>query len=64
VSAPKAPGYYVSALDGPRHALVAGPFATHEEALSRVDAERAHWCEIDGRAHFAAWGTCRVKESL
>jgi hypothetical protein len=59
-SAPYAPGYYVSAIDGPREALVEGPFATHAEALARVDAAKARWVELDGRAWFAAWGACRV----
>jgi hypothetical protein len=56
----RAKGYYVSAVDGPRQALVAGPFETHAEALSQVEPEREKWCRLDGRAHFAAWGTCRV----
>jgi hypothetical protein len=55
------PGYYVSCVDGSRVALPAGPFATHEEALAAVDAQRSKWVELDPRAHFAAWGTCRVR---
>ncbi len=54
------PGYYVSVIDGPRKALVEGPFATHAEALARVDAARDE-C-TDPRAWFMAWGTARVRE--
>jgi hypothetical protein len=52
--------YYVSAVDGSRYTLLAGPFATHEEALDRVDAAREKSTEIDPRAWFYAYGTCRV----
>lgn len=56
----KAPGFYVSVVDGDRKALVAGPFATHEEALAQVDAERTKWNDLDPRAWFYAWGTAKV----
>lgn len=50
--------FYVSAIDGPRTFLIAGPYDSHHAALSRVDAVRDHARSIDGRAHFMAWGTC------
>lgn len=53
-------GYYVSAVDGGCHALVAGPYATHAEALARVEVTCREWERRDPRASFAAWGTCRV----
>jgi len=36
--------FFVSAIDGPKSAFLAGPFDTHEAALDRVDEyrERAH----------------------
>lgn len=62
-TAPYSPGFYVSAIDGSRKALVAGPFESHEEALDAVDATRSEWCELDGRAWFYAWGTARVRRT-
>lgn len=59
---PYAPGFYVSAIDGNRKALVSGPYATHAEALGKVDSVRDEWCELDGRAWFYAWGTARVRQ--
>ena len=49
--------YYVSAIDGDRRYLVAGPYDTHAEALDRVGAVRTHAEQRDPRAHFMAWGT-------
>lgn len=54
--------HYVSAVDGPRRFLIAGPFETHDAALERVDAVRAIACDHSrntnaGRAAFMAWGT-------
>jgi hypothetical protein len=53
-------GYYVSAISGPRYSIVAGPFRTHAKALASVESLRAKWAQLDVRAQFAAWGTCRV----
>jgi hypothetical protein len=53
-------GFYVSAIDGKRSSLMLGPFASHEAALARVDACRRKADDLDGRAWFWAWGTCRV----
>jgi hypothetical protein len=33
--------FFVSALDGPKSAFLAGPFETHDEALARVDEYRS-----------------------
>lgn len=50
--------FYVSAIDGPRTYLIAGPYGTHQAALDRVESVREHARDTDARAHFMAWGTC------
>lgn len=49
--------YYVSAIDGSKRYLVAGPYPTHEQALAKVEQVRREAYERDGRAWFMAWGT-------
>lgn len=49
--------YYVSAVDGARSYLVAGPYPTLAEAEDRVSQVRAMAEDANGRAHFMAWGT-------
>jgi hypothetical protein len=49
--------FYVSAIDGDRKFLVAGPYGTHNEALAMVAAVNAFACDHDPRACFMAWGT-------
>ena len=56
--------YYVSAIDGARRYLIAGPYNDHAKALARVDAVNSHACANDGRAHFMAWGTAGSDESF
>lgn len=60
----KARKFYVTMIrdPGPRQqvSLLAGPFDTHEEALSQVDAARKHAEEVDPRAVFDAFGTTGV----
>ena len=53
--------FYVSVLDGPRYGLLLGPFAKHEDALERVEAVREKANEMDPRAWFYAFGTCKAK---
>ena len=48
--------YYVSAVDGAKRHLVAGPYKSHADALGRVAHVRRH-ADSDPRAHFMAWGT-------
>lgn len=49
--------YYVSVIDGTKRGMAAGPYATHEEALDRVNDVRMA-CELkDPRAWFWAFGT-------
>lgn len=49
--------FYISAIDGSRKFLVAGPYPTHAEALTLVDTVRRQACERDPRGYFMAWGT-------
>ena len=61
---PRAGHYYVSAVDGPRYWLLAGPFASHSEALAMVDTATslAHEHDAAGRLSFAGFGTCRRED--
>lgn len=52
--------FYVSAINGPKTYLVAGPYDTHQAALDRVEAVRNHADQHDARAHFMFWGTCSL----
>lgn len=54
--------YYVSVIDGPKYAKLLGPFAHHETALDAVKDVRAFAIEHDGKAHFYAFGTCRLPD--
>jgi hypothetical protein len=54
--------YYVSAIDGAKKHLVAGPYGSHEEAIGHVEHVRAHADARDPRAHFMAWGTAGSDE--
>lgn len=49
--------YYVSVVDGPRRALLAGPYPTHQEALDQVDAVRKRAIAAYQWAHFSWFGT-------
>lgn len=49
--------YYVSAIDGDRKYLIAGPYGSHRAALDMVQAVKAYAGSIDRRAVFMAWGT-------
>lgn len=49
--------FYVSAIDGSKRYLIAGPWGTHDDALARVDPVRRHASNLNGRAWFMAWGT-------
>lgn len=49
--------FYVSAIDGARHVLMAGPYGSHDEAKDMVTPVRLYCSERDGRAHWMAWGT-------
>jgi hypothetical protein len=51
--------FYVSVIDGPRYGLLLGPFAEHDQA--HVEAVRTKANELDPRAWFYAFGTCKAK---
>jgi hypothetical protein len=50
--------YYVSMIRDSKYALMAGPFATHEDALSFVDPVRKEASRLDPFSDFDAFGTC------
>lgn len=53
--------YYVSMIRGEKKkqvAFMAGPFATHEEALAQVDAVKREASRLDTWADFYLFGTC------
>lgn len=57
--------YYVTAIDGGRVYLMAGPFMNaHWKALCAVRTVKEAAEEIDGRASFMAWGTSRFEETV
>jgi len=49
--------YYVSLIRDKRVALLAGPFATHTDALATVDAAREAAYAVDSRTWFDLIGT-------
>lgn len=52
--------YYVSVRDGERVGLLAGPYATHEEALFYVDDVKAIANRVNAWAAFYGFGTTRM----
>ena len=53
--------FYVTAIDGKRYARLLGPFTNnHAGALAMVDAVRAKAEELDPRAVWWSFGTCRL----
>lgn len=53
------PCYYVDCIDGPKVAMIAGPFKTKEEAKLMLDPARDLGCKVDPKAWFYNWGTCK-----
>lgn len=57
------PGHYYASIMKPgttQYVLALGPFAQHQSALDQVDAVNRKACELDPRAHWYAYGTCRL----
>lgn len=50
--------FYVSAIDGDRSYIMAGPYACHEAAKAQVPAIRAMAEAQNPRAVWMAFGTC------
>lgn len=48
--------FYADAIRGRRIALLAGPFATLDEAKAYVEPCRKRLCELDAFAHFYLFG--------
>lgn len=63
-TAPARAFYYVSAIDGIKKYLIAGPYPTHDEAASKVEHVRTEADRIDGRAWFMAWGTAGSDDEI
>lgn len=55
--------FYVSAVDGSKRYLVAGPYDTHDDAKGMVEHVRKH-ADRDPRAHFMSWGTAGTAEMM
>lgn len=53
--------FYVSVINGPKRALLRGPFLSHGEALDRVEETRAIAEKLDPWAVFYAFGTVGIK---
>lgn len=54
---PFAAYFYVSAIDGRKKYMIAGPYLTHAKALAAVDTVRRDAERRDPRAYWMAWGT-------
>lgn len=56
--------YYVSVVRGSDYRLLLGPFVdNHAGALEMVEAVRKKAEELDPKAHWYAFGTCRAETS-
>ena len=56
------PCFYVSVVDEPKFAVVAGPFRTHPEALNMVEPAIEVGRKVDPKSHFYTWGTVKMKD--
>jgi len=54
--------YYVSMVRDKRYALMAGPFATRDEALLMVDPVRKEAARHDPFCDFDMFGTCSLPQ--
>ncbi len=55
--------YYVSAVDGPKFALLAGPYPSHAQALGMVATVTDIAMKLDPKAAFYGFGTCRMRDN-
>ena len=53
--------FYVSWVNGAKYGLLAGPYATHEEAKKNVDTARKLAIGMSSKGCFVAYGTVRLK---
>ena len=56
--------YYVSSQNGDHYWLMRGPYAKHADALAAVRDTMNKAIDLDARAHWMAWGTCRLPADL
>lgn len=56
--------YYVTAIDGAKRYTIAGPYASHETALSRVRGAMVEADKGNPRAWFMAWGTAGSDKTI
>lgn len=56
--------YYVTAIDGTKRYVIAGPYAEHETALARVKDALHEADKGNSGAWFMAWGTAGSDELL
>src|SRR3546814_13801302 len=56
--------YYVSAINGGKRGLMAGPYPNIIEAMDKVDAVSHRAAELEPRAWFWAWGTAGSGQEL
>lgn len=67
---PRPGSYYVSVQrdihhgSAPQTALLLGPLSAHQQALDMVDRVRAKACDLDPRAHWYSFGTCRMHDDV
>lgn len=56
--------YYVTAQKsgGSTYWVMRGPFASHAEALDRVQETMNKAVDLDARAHWMEWGTARMED--
>lgn len=52
--------FYVSLIRDSRYALLAGPFATHDQALAFVQPAKDEAARLDPFTDFDAFGTCSM----
>lgn len=57
--------FYVSAIDrSGKPRIAAGPYGSHDAALSRLPAVRDHIIDQKPETHWWHWGTCSAPEPL
>ena len=56
------PCFYVTVVDGPKWAPLAGPFRTREEAVARVEECRELALKVDLWSHFYWFGTAKMQD--
>ena len=61
---PRPGAYYCTVLDNSRVGFLAGPFATHQEALDTVPAAKAAAESVNNRAFWYAYGTVRLDNPI